>query len=149
MESRVERKKKSLPTVVKVKWIDGTRFVANDDKGHSIIMDVSKEHRGEGAGFSPVQLLLAGLGGCTGMDVVNILQKQRQKLTDFEILVSGERASDYPRVYSKVHVDYRFRGDCLKEKTVQRAIQLSQDKYCSVGAMIKKTAKLSHNYKLQ
>lgn len=145
----VEKKKESLPIVVEVKWIDGTRFVASDDKGHSIVMDDSKEHGGEGAGFSPTQLLLAALGGCTGMDIVSISRKQRQKLTNLEILVSGERATDYPRVYKKVHVDYRFRGDTLKEKAVQRAIQLSEEKYCSVGATIKKTAKLSHSYKLQ
>ncbi len=149
MKKMLEMKKESLPNVVRVKWIDDTRFIANDDQGHSIVMDVSKEHGGGGAGFSPVQLVLVALGGCTGMDVVNVLQKQRQKLTDFEILVSGERVADYPRVYSKVHVDYRLKGQDLREKAVQRAIQLSEEKYCSVGAMIKKTAKLSHSYKLQ
>lgn len=149
MERMVKRKKESLPSVVKVKWLDGTRFVASDDKGHAIVMDDSKEHGGEGSGFSPMQLLLAALGGCTGMDVVNILQKQRQKLTDFEILVSGERVTDYPRVYGKVHVDYSLKGQDLREKAVQKAIQLSEEKYCSVGATIKKTAKLSHSYKLQ
>ena len=84
MERLVERKKESLPTMVKVKWIDGMRFVASDDQGHSIIMDVSKEHGGEDTGFSPMQLLLVALGGCTGMDVVNILQKQRQKLLKYK-----------------------------------------------------------------
>jgi len=145
----VERKKESLPTVVRVKWIDGMRFVASDDKGHSILMDDSKEHGGEDSGFSPMQLLLAARGGCTAMDIVSVSRKQRQKLTNLEVLVSGERASDYPRVYNKVHVDYRFRGDDLNNKMVQRTIQLSEDKYCSVGATIKKTAKLSHSYKLQ
>lgn len=149
MERLVERKKESLPTMVKVKWIDGMRFVASDDQGHSIIMDVSKEHGGEDTGFSPMQLLLVALGGCTGMDVVSISKKQRQKLSNLEILVSGERAADFPRVYRKVHVDYRLRGDSLKEKAVQTAIKLSEDRYCSVGATIKKTAKLSHSYKLQ
>ena len=113
------------------------------------MMDDSKEHGGEDSGFSPMQLLLAALGGCTGMDVVSISKKQRQKLTNLEILVSGERVADFPKVYRKVHVVYRLRDDSLKEKAVQTAIQLSDDKYCSVGATIKKTARLSHSYKLQ
>ncbi len=149
MKRMVEQKKTSLPVIVKAKWIGGMRFVVGDDKGHSIVIDVSKDHGGEDSGFSPMQLLLAALAGCTGMDVVNILHKQRQKLTDFEILVSGERVADYPRVYSMVSVDYRLKGGNLEEKAVQGAIQLSEDKYCSVGAMIKKAAKLSNSYKLQ
>jgi len=139
----------SLPSVVKVKWLDGLRFVASDDKGHSVAMDASKEHGGEGLAFSPIQLLLVALGGCTGMDVVNILRKQRQKLTGLEIVVSGERVSDHPRVYSKVHVEYKLKGENLKDKALRTAIQLSEDKYCSVGATIGKTAKMSHSYVLQ
>ena len=135
--------------VVSVKWIDGMRFAASDSQGHSIIMDTSKEHGGEGSGFSPMQLLLAAVGGCTGMDVVSILKKQRQKLTELEIQVSGERVAEHPRVYGKVHVEYRLKGEELKEKAVQRAIQLSNDVYCSVGATIKKTASLSHGYNIQ
>jgi putative redox protein len=149
MKPVIDDKQKSLPSVVKVKWVDGMRFVAYDAKGHSVTMDSSKEHGGEGSAFSPIQLLLAALGGCTGMDVVGILQKQRQKLTGLEIHVSGERAAEHPRVYSKVHVEYRFTGEDLKEKFVQSAIQLSEDAYCSVGATVKKTAKLSHNYVMQ
>jgi len=147
MKRGVEEKPSSA--TVKVNWIDGMRFVASDDKGHSIVMDDSKEHGEEGSGFSPMQLLLAALGGCTGMDVVSISRKQRQRLTNLEILVSGERVADFPRVYGKVHVDYRLRGSNLREKAVQKAIQLSEDKYCSVGATIKKTAKLSHSYSVQ
>jgi len=147
MKRAVEQKPSSA--AVKVKWIDGMRFVASDDRGHSIVIDDSKEHGGEGSGFSPMQLLLAALGGCTGMDVVSISRKQRQRLTNLEILVSGERVADFPRVYGKVHVEYRLRGDSLGQKAVERAIQLSEDKYCSVGATIKKTAKLSHSFRLQ
>jgi len=113
------------------------------------VMDVSKEHGGEGSAFGPMQLLLAALGGCTGIDVLGIMRKQRQELTSFEILVSGERVAEHPRVYGKVHVEYRLKGKGLKEKAVQRAIQLSEDTYCSVGAMIKRTAQISHSYSLQ
>jgi len=149
MKRPVDEKQQSLPIAVKVKWIDGMRFVANDDKGHSIIMDVSKEHGGEGSGFGPMQLLLVAFGGCTGIDVLEILRKQRQKLEGLEIVVSGERVSEPPRVYDKVHVEYRLKGKDLKEKAVQRAIRLSQDKYCSVGATLKAKAKVSYNYEIQ
>ena len=149
MKRVLEEKPQSSSNAVRVKWLDGLRFVANDDNGHSIVMDVSKEHGGEGSAFSPMQLLLVALGGCTGTDVVNILQKQKQKLTGLEIVVSGERVSDYPRVYSKVHVEYKLKGESLKEKAVRTAIQLSEDKYCSVGATIGKTAKMSHSYVMQ
>jgi len=135
--------------IVNVKWIDDMRFVANDDKGHSIVMDVSKEHGGEGSGFGPMQLLLVALGGCTGMDVVGIVRKQRQRLEGLEIVVSGERVSKDPRFYGKVHVDYRFRGKQLKEKAVERAIELSQDKYCSVAATLRPKAKVSFSYVIQ
>ncbi len=144
-----EDKPESLPVAVKVNWIDDMRFVASDDKGHSILMDVSKEHGGEGSGFGPMQLLLVALGGCTGMDIVETMRKQRQKLEGLEIIVSGKRVSEHPRFYGKVHVDYRFRGKQLKEKAVKRAIELSQDKYCSVAATLKPKAKVSFSYLIQ
>jgi len=146
---RTVAKKESLPVVVKVKWIDGMRFVASDDKGHSIIMDVSKEHGGEGSGFGPMQLLLAAFGGCTGIDVTEILHKQRQKLEDLEMIVSGERVSEPPTVYDKLHVEYKLKGEDLKEKAVQRAVRLSQDKYCSVGATLKAKARVTYNFAIQ
>ena len=146
---RIVEKKEPVPIAVKVKWIDGMRFVANDDKGHSIVMDVSKEHGGEGSGFGPMQLLLVALGGCTGIDVVEILRKQRQKLEGLEIVVSGERVAEPPRVYDRVHVEYKVKGKDLKEKAVQRAIQLSQEKYCSVAATLRAKAKVSYHYSTQ
>lgn len=138
-----------LPIVIKVKWIDGLRFVANDDKGHSVVIDVPKDHGGEGSGFGPMQLLLAAFGGCTGMDMVEILRKQRQKLESLEITVSGRRVTEPPRVYDKVHVEYLFKGKDLREKAVQRATSLSQGKYCSVGATLKPKANVTFNYLIQ
>ncbi len=149
MKPATKTKLPSVPSVVKVKWLDGMRFVASDDTGHSIVMDTSREHGGEGSAFTPMQLLLVALGGCTGMDVVDILWKQRQKLTGFEIVVSGERVSEYPRVYGKVHVEYKLKGENIRDKAVHTAIQLSEEKYCSVGATISKTAKVSHSYSIQ
>jgi len=149
MKPTIERIQQPLPIAIKVKWIDSMRFVANDDKGHSIVMDVSKEHGGEGSGFGPMQLLLAALGGCSGMDVVEILRKQRQKLDALEMTVSGERVSEPPKVYDKIHIEYKLKGKDLKDKAVQRAIHLSQDKYCSVGATIKAKTKVSYKYEIR
>jgi putative redox protein len=149
MKRTVDEKQESLPNAVVVKWIDGLRFVANDEKGHSIVMDVSKEGGGQGSGFGPMQLLLVAFGGCTGIDVVEILRKEREKLEDLEITVSGKRVSEPPRVYDKVHVEYLLKGKDLKEKAVQRAIQLTQGKYCSVGAMLKAKATVTYNYRIQ
>jgi len=146
---RTVEKKESLPVAVKVTWIDGLRFVANDDKGHSIVIDVSREHGGEDSGFGPMQLLLAAFGGCTGLDVIEILRKQRQKLEGLEILVSGRRVSEPPKVYDRVHVEYKVKGKDLKDKPVERAINLSQGKYCSVGATLKAKAKVSYAYEVQ
>lgn len=149
LKRAVEEKQALLPVVIKVKWIDGLRFVASDGKGHSIIMDVPKDHGGEGSGFGPMQLLLAAFGGCTGMDAVEILRKQRQKLEDLEIIVSGRRVSEPPRVYDQIHVEYRLKGKVLLEKAVRRATLLSQDKYCSVAATLKTKAKVTHSYLIQ
>ncbi len=146
---KVEKNVPSTPDYVKVKWVDGFRFVASDSAGHSIVMDTPKESGGENSGFSPMQLLLVALGGCTGMDVVHIMRKQRQQISDLEVLVSGKRVKEPPRIYSHIHVEYKIRGKNIKENAVQRAIQLSEDKYCSVGATLRAKAKVTSNYTIQ
>lgn len=146
---RVEKDDPSTLSFIKVKWIDGMRFVATDSMGHSIVMDASKQSGGEGSGFSPLQLLLIALGGCTGMDIVHIMRKQRQQVNGLEILVSGKRVKEPPRVYNNIHVEYKIKGKDIKEKAVQRAIQLSEDKYCSVGATLRAKAKMTSNYIIQ
>jgi putative redox protein len=145
----INEKGRSSPSSVKVKWIDGMRFVATDSEGHSIVMDASKQSRGKSSGFSPLKLLLAGLGGCTGMDIVWIMLKQRQKIDGLEISVSGERAKDFPRIYDRIHVEYRIKGASIKEKAVQRAVKLSEEKYCSVGAMLKAKADITSSYGIE
>jgi putative redox protein len=112
-------------------------------------MDASKQVGGNDSGFSPSQLLLAALGGCTCIDVLDIMRKQRQQVDDLEIMVSGERVMEPPRVYKNIHVEYRVKGKNIKEKAVQRAIQLSEDKYCSVGAMLKAKANVTSNYTIR
>jgi putative redox protein len=112
-------------------------------------LDAPKEHGGEGSGFGPMQLLLAALGGCNGIDIIGITHKQRQKPERLEITVSGKRVPEPPRVYEKVNVEYKIRGRHLKEKAVKRAIELSQEKYCSVVATLKTKAHVSFNYEIQ
>ena len=149
MSEPVEEKREPLPIAVSVKWIDGLRFVASDEKGHSIVMDVSRGHGGQGSGFGPMQLLLVAFGGCTGVDLVELLGKQKQRLEGLEIKVSGERAPDPPRVYDRVHAEYVLNGVNLKDRAVQRAIKLSHEKLCSVGATLRAKAKVSYNYSIQ
>jgi len=146
---KAEKNNPSPPSFVNVKWNGGLRFVGTDSLAHSIVMDASKQSGGEGSGFSPLQLLLVALGGCTGMDVVNILRKQRQQINDLEILVSGERDEEPPRVYNNIRVEYRIKGKDINENAVKRAIQLSEDKYCSVGAMLRAKAKVTSNCSIQ
>ncbi len=146
---KVEENNSSASNFVKVKWVDGLRFVATDNEGHYIVMDASRQAGGEGLGFSPIQLLLAALGGCTGMDVVHIMRKQRQRVEGLEILVSGKRVKEPPRVYTNIHVEYKIEGKNIEESAVQRAIQLSEDKYCSVGAMLRAKAEVTSNYTIQ
>jgi putative redox protein len=145
----IEKKEPSTPSVVRVKWVDGMRFVATDSVGHSIVLDASKQVGGEDSGFSPLQLLLAALGGCTGIDIVDLMRKQRQQVDDLEIKVSGERVEEPPRVYKNIRVEYRIKGTGIKEQAVQRAIQLSEEKYCSVGAMLKAKANITSKYVIQ
>lgn len=146
---KAEKNNPSPPSFVNVKWNSGLRFVGTDSLAHSIVMDASKQSGGEGSGFSPMQLLLVALGGCTGMDIVNILRKQRQEVDGLEIAVSGERAEEPPRVYNYIRVEYRIKGKDINENAVKRAIQLSEDKYCSVGAMLRAKAKVTSNCSIQ
>jgi len=146
---KVEKSSPSMPSIVNVKSDGGLRFVGTDSSGHSIVMDASKLSGGEGSGFSPLQLLLIALGGCTGMDVINILRKQRQEVDGLEIVVSGERAEEPPRVYNSIRVEYRIKGKEIKENAVKRAIRLSEEKYCSVGAMLRAKAKVTSNHVIQ
>lgn len=147
--TKAEEKNLSTPSFIKVKWIDGLRFVATNSAGHSVVMDAPKQSGGDGAGFSPMQLLLIALGGCTGMDIVHIMQKQRQQINGLEISVSGTRVEEPPRIYNHIHVEYRIKGTNITENAVQRAIQLSEDKYCSVGAILKAKAAVKSSHSIQ
>lgn len=133
---------------VKVKWVDKYQFIGSDLSAHTVILDTTKEAGGEDLGMSPMRLLLCALGACTGMDIVSILQKQKQQLKSFEVLLKGDKNKDYPQYYTHIDVHYVLRGEGLKESAVRRAIALSREKYCSVEATLSGRAKIESSFEI-
>jgi len=127
-----------------VKWIGGQKFAASSPSGHALIMDSDRESN---QAPGPMEMVLMALGACTATDVVIVLQKKRQKLDSLEVICSGERATEPPTVWTKLEILYRLRGS-LDEGAVKHAIELSEEKYCSVAAMLRKTAKISWRYEI-
>lgn len=132
-----------------LKQIKGITFAGKTDSNHWITMDGPENFGGSDAGIRPKEMLLLGLAGCTASDVVSILQKKRTKLEDFEINISAEMTEEHPKVYSKIDLEYVFYGKDLKESDVERAIELSQTKYCGVTAMFEKAMKINHTYRIE
>jgi putative redox protein len=139
---------KSLPEnkmqTASVKWIGEEKFVATSPSGHAIVVD---SDRASNKAPGPMELVLMALGACTATDVVSILKKKRQKLQALEVICSGERAPEPPTVWIRLEILYRLYGT-LDEAAVKRAIELSESKYCSVSAMLQKTAKLTWRYEI-
>ena len=129
---------------VEADWKDGLTFVGSNDLGNQIRMG-SKQDKDN---ISPMELLLLGLAGCTGYDIVSIMKKKRQDLSDLKVQVRGKRADDYPMVYTDIEVKYLFWGKNLSEKAVVQAIELSEDKYCSASVMLGKTAKITSSFEI-
>lgn len=126
---------------IKASWVDGYRFIGSNDAGHGLIMDGSSgEQR---LGNSPMELLLLGLGGCSGIDVVHILKKSRENVTDCVVDVDGTRADTEPKVFTDIHMTYTVTGKGLDMAKVTRAVDLSADKYCSASVMIGKAANIT------
>ncbi len=125
-------------TEAKATWLDNVRFNAAATSGHSIIVDGEKQ-----GGNSPMELVLIGLCGCTGYDVASILRKKREPFTSLEIRAQAERATSPPTVYTEIKLTYRLGGE-VSRKAVEDAVRLSEEKYCSVSAMLQKTAKITY-----
>ena len=119
-------------------WTDNERFVGSATSGHAVVMDAAKEKTAS----SPMELVLIALCGCTASDVVGILKKKREPFTGLEIQVQAERAADYPQVYTEIKLTYRVRG-AVTHKAMEDAVRLSKEKYCSVSAMLGKSAKIT------
>lgn len=125
------------------KWNGKMGFVGISGTNHAVVMDVSKQAGGDGAAATPMELVLLGLAGCSGMDVASIIKKKRLEVRDMEILVNAEQADEYPKVFTKVDLTYVFEGADLSTKALEDAVRLSIDKYCSVAGMVSKTAEIN------
>jgi putative redox protein len=132
----------------KVTYVKGMQFVGDTESGHALVMDADPSDGGQNTGPRPMELLLAGAGGCSGMDVISILKKKRQDVTGLEINVKGEKAGDYPKKFTEITLEFVVRGRNISEEAVKRAIELSMTKYCSVKATLEGTAKIHYSYKI-
>ncbi len=124
------------------------QFTGKASSGHTLVMDADNEAGGSNAGFRPMELLLVGFGGCSGMDVISILRKKRQRVTGLEVNVKGEKTDSPPKVYKEVHIEYVIKGTGVEKEAVERAIALSLEKYCSVGATLAKAGTITHSYQI-
>jgi putative redox protein len=131
-----------------VKQLQGITFVGKTDSNHWVTMDGPENFYGSNAGIRPKELILLGLAGCTGSDVVAILQKKKINLKGFEINVTAEQQEEHPQVFTKIHLEFLFYGKNVSEKDVERAIELSQTKYCSVTVMLQKAVEITHSFKI-
>ncbi len=138
----------SPKTTSKVTWRERMTFDAMSGTGHHFVLDAAKTAGGDDRGPRPMELVLAALAGCTAFDVISILQKKRQPVTGLEVIVEGARAKTEPRVYTEIDVLYRVCGD-VSPKALAHAIELSEKKYCSVGAMLGKTAQIKTRYEIK
>ncbi|MBB4040797.1 putative redox protein [Microvirga flocculans] len=130
----------------RVRLVDSMMFVGESGSGHAVVMDGAPEYGGRNLGIRPMEMLLIGLGGCTAFDVVQILRKGREKITDCDVEVTGERAETDPKVFTKIHIEYRVKGRDLAPTKVERAIQLSKEKYCSASIMLGAVAEITHSW---
>ena len=132
-----------------VRWIDGgMSFLAETGSNHAVVMDGAPEAGGRNLGPRPMELLLAGTGGCTASDVVMILKKGRHAVTGCEVTLKAERAETDPKVFTRIHFHYRVSGKGLNADVVARAIKLSKDKYCSASIMLAEVAEITHDMEL-
>ncbi len=135
-------------TQATVSYVTGMQFVASSDSGHAIVMDAGPEVGGSNTGSRPMELLLMGIGGCSGMDIISILKKKKQNVTGLEAKVRGIMADDYPHRYTEISIEYVVRGRGVTDEAVKRAVQLSMEKYCSVKATLEGSAKINFSYKI-
>lgn len=132
-----------------VRWHDGMTFIAETGSGHLLAMDGAPDAGGRNLAPRPMEIVLAGTGGCTAFDVVLILKRGRQEVTGCEVKLTAERAESDPKVFTKIHFHYVVSGRQLKEDAVERAILMSAEKYCSASIMLAKTAAISHDWEIR
>ena len=133
---------------VRIKWLEQRAFEARTGSGHTITMDGPPDHGGRNLAARPMEMVLVGLGGCSAFDVVEILEKSRQKVTNCEINIDAERVDEIPAVFSKIHMHFMIAGDELNEKHVKRAVELSINKYCSVVKMLRPNVEITYGHEI-
>lgn len=132
----------------RVKWVEQATFIGESGSGHAVVMDGAPENGGRDLGVRPMEMLLLGLGGCTAFDVVFILQRQRQPVSDCVVEIEARRAPDPPRVFTHIHVHFKVTGSGLKANQVERAVRLSAEKFCSASLMLGRAAEISHDFEV-
>ena len=132
----------------RIKWLEGAAFVGESGSGHSVVMDGPPDSGGRDMGIRPMEMLLIGMGGCTAFDVMLILGKARQPVTDCVVEIDAQRAGKAPKVFTCIHVHFIVSGNGLSEKQVERAVRLSAEKYCSASIMLGKVADITHDYEV-
>lgn len=130
----------------RVEWKDEASFLAESGSGHTVLMDGPPEAGGKNSGPRPMEMLLMGTGGCAAFDVVMILKKSRQEISDCVVEIEAERAAQEPKVFTRIHFHFILTGKTLNSAQVERAIKLSAEKYCSASIMLAKTAELTHDF---
>jgi putative redox protein len=133
----------------RVKWVEQVSFLGETESNHAVLMDGAPASGGRNLGPRPMEMLLLGTGGCTSFDVISILKKSRQQVTDCYVELDAERATEDPKVFTKIHMHFVVSGRDLKPEVVERAIKLSADKYCSASIMLGKTAAITHDFEVR
>jgi putative redox protein len=132
----------------KITLVEGMQFSGIADSGHEVMMDASLSVGGKDRGIRPSELIPVSFGGCSGMDVISILRKKKQEVTGLAINVKSEQAPSHPHKFTSLHIEYEIKGRDLSEEAVKRAIELSLDRYCSVGATLGMSANITHSYRI-
>jgi putative redox protein len=132
----------------RVKWVEDVCFMGESESGHAVILDGSPEIGGRNLGMRPMEMLLVSMGACSSIDVVTILKKARQEISNCVAEISAERAEEIPKVFTKIHVNFVVTGRGLNVAQVERAVKLSAEKYCSASIMLGKAAEISHGFEI-
>jgi len=132
----------------RVKWVEGMTFIGESESGHAVVMDAAPDVGGRNLGPRPMEMLLLGTGGCSSIDVILILQKMRQQVSDCHVEIEAERAESEPKVFTKIHLHFVVKGKGIKAEAVEKAVKLSAEKYCSASIMLGATAAMTHDFEI-
>jgi putative redox protein len=132
----------------RVKWVEQVSFLGESESGHAVLMDGAPAAGGRNLGPRPMEMLLLGAGGCTSFDVISILKKSRQAVSDCYVELEATRAEEDPKVFTKIHMHFVVKGKDIKPDVVERAIKLSAEKYCSASIMLGATAEMTHDFEI-